>query len=131
MFLTHKPEMLASDKNGPLNGHGSFKLPNGTRMYCTHENGKVVGQGEKYYSDGSVYKGDLGHDGRPHGNGVWVLPDGSRYEGEHDMGFRHGKGVLILPDGTCQAGRFDKDNYIGPEDEPSLMASQAEENMNA
>ena len=97
-------------------------------MICTYENGKIVGEGEKYYSDGGVYKGELSHNGLPHGKGVWELPDGSRYEGEHDMGFRHGKGVLILPDGTRQVGRFEKDNYFGPEDEPSLMASSAVEN---
>lgn len=49
------------------------------------------------------------------GKGVWELPDGSRYEGEHYMGYRQGKGVLTLPDGTCQAGWFEKDVYIGPE----------------
>jgi hypothetical protein len=49
---------------------------------------------------------------------VWELPDGSRYEGEHDMGFRHGKGVLILPDGTRQEGQFEKDNDVGPEGKP-------------
>ena len=74
-----------------------------------------MGQGEKHYFDGGVYKGDLSHDGLPHGIGVWELSDGSRYEGEHDMGFRHGKGVLTLPDGTRQEGGVEKDCFIGVE----------------
>ena len=88
-------------------------------MICTHEKGKIIGEGEKYFVEGGYYKGPLSHNGLPHGIGVWVLADGSRYEGEHDMGFRHGKGVLTLPDGTCQAGRFEKDQYIGPDENPS------------
>ena len=62
----------------------------------TYENGKIVGQGEKHYPDGSVYKGALNTKGVP-----------------------FGEGVLTLPDGTCQAGRFEKDCYTGPEQESS------------
>ena len=102
-------------ENDKKHGKGVIIFANGTRLICTHENGEIVGEGEKYYSDGAVYKGELSHNGLPHGRGVWELTDGSRYEGDHDMGFRHGKGVLILPDGTRQEGLFEKDNYIGPE----------------
>jgi hypothetical protein len=98
-----------------MHGKCVYTFANGTRMFCTHEHGKVVGKGEKYYADGGVYKGELSYNGLPHGKGVWELPDGSRYEGEHDMGFRHGEGVLTLPDGTCKKGWFEKDNYVGPE----------------
>ena len=60
---------------------------------------------------------------------MWELPDGSRYEGEHDMGFRHGKGVLILPDGTRQEGWFEKDCYVGPEkgESPPTLVTDAEQ----
>ena len=98
-------------------------------LMLTDENGEIVGEGEKYYAEGGCYKGELSHNGLPHGKGVWELPDGGRYEGEHDMGFRQGKGVLILPDGTRQEGWFEKDNYVGPE-EPFLEPLLTEEKTN-
>ena len=54
MFLPRKPEMLASDKNGPLNGRGSFTLPNGT-----------------------VFDGEW-REGIPHGHMVVTSRDGTR-----------------------------------------------------
>ena len=92
-------------------------------MICTLVNDVITGEGEIYFSDGDggVYKGELNSHGQPHGTGVWELPDGSRYEGEHDAGCRHGKGVLTLPDGSCQSGWFEKDIYIGPEKEQTLQ----------
>ena len=109
-----------------MHGKGVYTFADGTRLVCTRDHGEIVGEGEKYYADGGVYKGELNPNGLPHGKGMWELPDGSRYEGEHDMGFRHGKGELILPDGTRQVGMFEKDNYVGPEVESSLMTSPAE-----
>ena len=101
--------------NDKRHGSAVWHFADGTKLFCQYEQGDIVGTGEKRYYDGSVYKGELSKNGLPHGNGVWVLADGSRYEGEHDMGFRHGKGVLYLADGTRQAGRFEKDCYIGAE----------------
>ena len=104
-------------ENDKRHGKGVLTFADGTKMICTYDRGEIVGTGEKYYSNGEVYKGALSGNGRPHGIGVWTLPDGSRYEGEHDMGYRHGKGVLILPDGSRQSGRFEKDIYVGSEKE--------------
>ena len=116
--------------NDKRHGKAVYTFASGNRLICTYENGEIVGQGEKYYSDGSIYKGALSHDGLPHGTGVWELADGSRYEGEHETGFRHGKGVLILPEGTRRVGRFEKDNYVGPEVESTLMTSPTEVELN-
>ena len=102
-----------------MHGKGVVTFPNGTRLFCTFDHGQIVGEGEKYYAEGGMYKGELSQNCLPHGKGIWELPDGSRYEGEHDMGYRHGKGVLILPDGTRQVGLFEKDNYIGPDADSS------------
>jgi hypothetical protein len=107
-----------SYKNDVRHGKAVCTLASGTRIVCTYADGVIVGEGEKYFSDGGVYKGGLSPGGLVHGKGVWELPDGSRYEGEHDMGYRHGKGVMTLPDGTKQIGWFEKDEYIGP-DQPN------------
>ena len=100
--------------NDKRHGEALYTFANGTRMICTYVNGVITGNGEKYYIEGGVYKGELNHEGRPHGMGVWELADGSRYEGEHEKGYRHGEGVLIMPDGTRYEGMFDKDVYVGP-----------------
>ena len=107
-------------ENDKKHGKGVITFADGTKLICTFDNGKIVGEGEKYYADGGVYKGALSPNGLPHGIGVWELPDGSRYEGEHDMGYRHGKGVLTLPDGTRKEGRFEKDLYVGDENDQEI-----------
>ena len=81
-------------ENDDANGSCTYTYADGTRMLCTYEHDKIVGQGEKYFPDGSIYKGDLDHRGR-----------------------LHGKGVMVLPDGTKQEGRFEDDHYVGPDTE--------------
>ena len=70
--------------------------------------------GEKHYSDGSIYRGQVDIKTCPHGQGIWEFPDGRRYEGQVKEGYLCGIGVMTFPDGTRQEGRFEKDEYIGP-----------------
>lgn len=104
--------------NDKRHGKAVFTLADGTRFICGFENNKfAAGPGEKYFADGGVYKGELNEGGEPHGKGVWDFADGWHYEGECDDGLCHGIGIMTLPDGKTQAGRFEKGQFIGPEEE--------------
>ena len=91
MFFPHKPEMLASDKNGPLNGRGSFTRP-----------------------DGTVFDGEW-REGIPHGHMVVTSRDGTRMITQYSHGVIQGHTIVEKPDGTFKKGWFEKDNYVGPE----------------
>ena len=75
MFLPHKPEMLASDKNGPLNGRGSFTLPNGT-----------------------VFDGEW-REGIPPGHMVVTSRDGPCITTQYYLGLLQGHTIVEKPDG--------------------------------
>ena len=40
-------------------------------------------------------------------------PDGSQYNGQIRNNLRHGEGTYILPDGTVQEGVFREDVFLG------------------
>ena len=55
---------------------------------------------------GSVYIGQLGEDGKPHGTGTLVWADGGRYKGEWAAGRRHGTGTYVFASGGWYEGEW-------------------------
>ena len=71
---------------------------------CQHD--KATGRGRAVWSTAhgqEVYEGWY-REGRKHGRGTAVWPDGRRYEGEWRRGKEHGKGAAIASDGTRYEG---------------------------
>ncbi len=64
------------------------------------------GSGVFLYPDGSRYEGSFSG-GRPDGAGSIICPDGSAFYGQWKDGFRSGRGVSILPDGSEFEGPFE------------------------
>lgn len=60
---------------------------------------------EVFIGEGRRYRGDL-LDGKPHGVGKEVWPDGSSYEGMYHFGTRTGEGVFVWPDKSMYRGNF-------------------------
>ena len=64
-----------------------------------------VSREEIFIGGGRRYKGDM-QDGKPHGVGKEIWPDGSSYEGMYNFGTRTGEGVFIWPDKSLYKGNF-------------------------
>lgn len=75
--------MIRSDERPPLTGKGTF----------VHSNSFFT------------YTGDW-KDGVKHGNGVFIMRDGSSYEGQFKNGEIIGNGVKRWPDGSTYSGQF-------------------------
>ena len=58
------------------------------------------------------YVGQL-TEGKRHGQGTAVWPDGKRYMGEWKEGHRHGYGIVTWPDGQKYVGEWDEDCATG------------------
>lgn len=52
-----------------------------------------------------VYSGEW-KAGDPHGRGVFLFPDGTRYIGEFQYGKQHGRGTLVFPGGGSLSGTW-------------------------
>ena len=57
--------------------------------------------------DGSAYFGEINKDGKMHGRGVFVWPDGDRYEGEWLDGLQKGIGTFISSTGGAYFGNWE------------------------
>ncbi len=68
---------------------------------------------ELRYDRGGRYRGTV-RDGKPHGNGVYTLADGYRYDGEFVDGQIQGKGEARFTDGAVYRGTFTKGVQDGP-----------------
>lgn len=86
------------------------------------KNGYAEGSGALQWSvDGAEterYEGAMAA-GQPHGKGIYLYRDGSRYQGEFRDGLRHGRGAQAsgaIDDGAedVMAGQFDDDRAVGP-----------------
>ena len=45
-------------------------------------------------------------EGKPHGQGILTLPDGSKYVGEYKYGNRHGQGTFTFHNGRKNVGEW-------------------------
>jgi len=68
-------------------------------------NGKPHGEGTWLHPDGREYTGEW-QDGEMHGEGTMTWPDGKQYVGEWQDGARHGEGVMIWPDDYRYEGEW-------------------------
>ena len=66
------------------NGVGTYTYANGDSIKGVYENDKKIDK-NKYiinYMNGNVYEGQLNEDNERHGDGTFIQPDGSSYEGQ-------------------------------------------------
>ncbi|MDJ1170127.1 MORN motif-containing protein [Roseofilum sp. BLCC_M154] len=106
--------------NGQPHGQGVFIRADDTRFEGVFQNGTLTGTanrpGKIVFSTGEVYQGSFEvfpvpgnptrQTSRPNGRGVFIFPDGSRYQGEFFQGEILGQGILVRPDGSRCQGRF-------------------------
>jgi hypothetical protein len=64
------------------------------------------------YENEREYNGDWS-EGRWHGYGTWVNPNGDRYEGSFVYDTRHGQGVYSWRNGNVYRGEFHEDKRQG------------------
>ncbi len=58
------------------------------------------------------YQGERAPNGRYHGRGKFVYPNGSVYEGQFVDGELHGKGTLRLPTKAFYVGEWYETNHL-------------------
>lgn len=63
--------------------------------------------------NGDTYSGDVNEAGEPHGSGISLDPDGSKYEGGFVDGKMHGIGTYTSRDGGTYNGEFKDGNANG------------------
>jgi len=59
------------------------------------------------------YVGQVNPEWKPHGDGIFLWQDNSRYEGMWEDGMRHGYGIMRWPSGDTYAGYWEQDRQIG------------------
>lgn len=70
------------------------------------------GQGVYVHPDKSRYDGQFKM-GRFSGKGIFKWPDGSQYNGEWKRGLPDGEGIMTLPDGSQYEGEWKKGRFGG------------------
>ncbi|XP_065668556.1 MORN repeat-containing protein 4 isoform X2 [Hydra vulgaris] len=69
---------------------------------------------ERYvYSEGQVYEGEWSADGKKHGLGYLLFPNGDSFSGRFNNGLFYGSGILTLEDGTTYEGEFYEGKFHG------------------
>ena len=98
----------------PVANYGPAGYPqNGA--YVPVQNGNVPpGQQEIRNPDGSVYRGMLDPRGLFAGPGVYLFPNGDRFEGVHVGGIRNGPGCYYWADGSWTRGNYSSGVREGP-----------------
>ena len=76
-------------------------------------NGKFHGQGTYIWPNGDKYVGEW-RNGALHGHGTCTWANGHRYVGEWTFNERTGVGTYFLPDGRIYSGYMIKGTYHGP-----------------
>jgi len=110
-------------RNEIKHGTGTYEWPDGKVYKGTWVNGLMNGKGMLQYSkkessSGRVsYEGDF-KDDLPHGKGIIMFQNGSRYEGSIMIHSMKGTGALIYPPGdirlrSAYIGSFLHDNFEG------------------
>ena len=87
--------------------NGFYIYPDGSYYYGAISNNKAEGKGCFVYNQGELkYEGEWLND-KPHGKGVETLEDQSQYTGYFECGLKAGKeGVFVWPNGDRYQGEF-------------------------
>ena len=68
-------------------------------------NGKEHGHGTMVWPNGDRYEGDW-RDGQRYGHGIMIWASGARYEGDWRDGDEHGYGTMMYPNGVSYEGNW-------------------------
>ena len=91
-------------KDGKRDGQGTLFLPLGRIQQGTWRNDEIV-SGTATFPDGTRYTGTWEF-GYRHGKGELIYPDGRKYIGDFHAGHKHGQGKMVYPDGRVFTGEF-------------------------
>lgn len=89
---------------------GKMKFKDGTSYLGAFTNGKMTGQGTRYYSNG-LYRGAF-VDGVREGYGVFEWESGNSYEGYWKNGKRNGQGTFYYSNGRNDFGTWKDDVLV-------------------
>ena len=76
------------------------------------KDGKPHGHGTAIWPNGSSYVGEW-KNGLFNGQGTLDLIDDIKYEGEWENGRYHGYGIMTYPDGQIKEGKWENNVFIG------------------
>ena len=115
LFISGMRLKTESAENGVSYGYFGWTFrgkPTLGVMFATDGSSAKIKGGDLYYSDGSVYSGEL--DGfMKHGKGTLTYADGSVYTGNFELGVFSGEGKLISSDGSGYVGTYKNGAYHG------------------
>ena len=107
------PGYRGQKRKGVAYGEGEWRSADGHHRYVgAFRNGKFHGRGTYIWPDGERYEGDF-LDGKFQGNAVWSMANGDRYSGEVRDGKLHGKGIYSSPGGERYEGDFRDGKFYG------------------
>lgn len=86
-------------------GEASGVMRNGVAFAAHFVNGRMHGQGQLVWPDGQRYSGELAHN-VAQGKGALQFVDGSRYTGQVSVGLRDGEGLFEGCDGSTYQGQW-------------------------
>ena len=98
-------------KNGKREGAGLCVDSSGRRTHGLFADDTLY-YGTRTDATGT-YSGDMNRHGTPTGHGIFINPDGIRYEGKWTEGQRSGFGFAIGPASLLHAGEWQHDVYRG------------------
>ncbi len=98
--------------DGHFSGEGEYDWGDGVRYIGRFLNGRRHGPGNLVYPDGTSYSGQF-KDNVYGGQGTYVDADGARYVGQFQSGSFHGEGTYTWPNGDVYTGRFEANRLHG------------------
>ena len=102
---------LVAPRDFDYTGHGTYLLPNGSRLEGQFEDGLLQGQGRRETSLG-VYQGHFVA-GQRSGQGRQTDQSGAIYDGAWQANQRHGMGAQVYADGSGYEGEWVRDKHEG------------------
>ena len=103
------PKCEGDDPKKWTNCEGSFDYKI-NKYSGEYKDGKRHGKGTSILPDGSKLVGEF-KDDQPHGHGTMTLPNGVKYIGQWKDGIPNGQGTLTIPDGEKYVGEW-KDGLL-------------------
>lgn len=82
--------------NNSFEGCVVFNFPNGDKAICECQTSRILGKGEYFFSTGSKWIGELTQLANPKGQGIFLFPDGRRWESQN---YNCGHGIMHMTNG--------------------------------